>query len=206
MQAFVGPRASCVLMTITEIQQTTRRLVARERGGDLAARELLAERALGVALRTATALMGDRERASDVAQEVAMIAVRRLHDLRDPVLFDAWVHRAAVRESLRTLRRVRQRREHESTLETPAALEMVDVTRADVNERIVVAERVAALPSRQRSAVILRYVHDLSDQDIAAALRCRTGTVHALLSRARAALREDPAMRDLAVVDQGELR
>jgi RNA polymerase sigma factor (sigma-70 family) len=185
-------------MTITEVQQNTRRLIVRERRGDLAARELLAERALGVALRTATALLGDRDRAADVAQDVALIAVGRLRELRDPLSFDAWVHRAALRESLRARRRAHDRRRRESSLETAAELKTTDVGVADVASRILIADRIAALPGRQRSAVILRYVHDLCDEDIAAALRCRTGTVHALLSRARSALRNDPAIRDLA--------
>lgn len=190
-------------MTITEVQQNTRRLIVRERRGDLVARELLAERALGVALRTAMALLGDRDGAADVAQDVALIAVRRLRELRDPLAFDAWVHRAAVRESLRARRRVRDRGRHESSLETASEPKITDLGAAEIASQIVIADRIAALPRRQRSAVILRYVHDLCDDDIAAALRCRTGTVHALLSRGRSALRDDPAIRDLAFCDQG---
>ena len=48
---------------------------------------------------------------------------------------------------------------------------------------------LAKLPVQQQLALVLRYVHDLSDEDIAAALGCRPGTVHALLSRGRVALR-----------------
>ncbi len=76
----------------------------------------------------------------------------------------------------------------------------------DVHLRLAMAERLAALPRRQRAAVVLRYVHDLSDEDIAAILRCRTGTVHALLSRARAALRDDPAVRLLTPEYLGDAR
>jgi DNA-directed RNA polymerase specialized sigma24 family protein len=43
----------------------------------------------------------------------------------------------------------------------------------------------------------LRYVHDLPDREIAVALGCRRGTVNALLSRARATLRETPALEEL---------
>jgi RNA polymerase sigma-70 factor (ECF subfamily) len=193
-------------MTFTDVHRDTRRLIARGRSGDRAARELVAERALRVGLRTAMALLGDRERAADVAQEVALTTVARLRDLRDPLAFDAWVHRAAVRESLKMRRRLRRRGEHESSLQTLTAVEAAEASPLDVATRLTIADRLAALPGRQRSAVILRYVHDLSDQDIATALRCRTGTVHALLSRARAALREDPAMRDLALFDQGDHR
>jgi len=40
----------------------------------------------------------------------------------------------------------------------------------------------------------LRYVHDLSHAEIAAALGCRVGTVDSLLSRARSALRDSDAL------------
>jgi DNA-directed RNA polymerase specialized sigma24 family protein len=44
----------------------------------------------------------------------------------------------------------------------------------------------------------LRYVHDLSDEEIASALGCRVGTAHALLSRGREALRRNPRLAELA--------
>jgi DNA-directed RNA polymerase specialized sigma24 family protein len=50
------------------------------------------------------------------------------------------------------------------------------------------------MPARQRAALTLRYVHDLPDDAIARALRCRPGTVRSLLSRGRDALRA--AMQD----------
>jgi DNA-directed RNA polymerase specialized sigma24 family protein len=48
---------------------------------------------------------------------------------------------------------------------------------------------LAGLPPTQRAALTLRYVHDLTDDEIADALGCRPGTVRSLLSRGRAALR-----------------
>lgn len=46
------------------------------------------------------------------------------------------------------------------------------------------------LPDRQRTAPVLRYFHDLPDDEIAAALGAREGTVRSLISRGLAALRE----------------
>ena len=46
-----------------------------------------------------------------------------------------------------------------------------------------------ACRARQRAALTLRYVHDLTDAEIARALRCRPGTVRSLLSRGRDAVR-----------------
>src|SRR5918997_85162 len=53
----------------------------------------------------------------------------------------------------------------------------------------------APLPPRQRAALTLRYVHDLDDHAIAAALGCRRGTVRSLLSRGLAALRSEEGTR-----------
>ena len=55
----------------------------------------VARRALHVARRTALGVLGDTEAAADVAQEVAITAVRRAASLRDPVALDAWLHRIA---------------------------------------------------------------------------------------------------------------
>jgi RNA polymerase sigma factor (sigma-70 family) len=69
---------------------------------------------------------------------------------------------------------------------------------AVLDSRQTLAAALAELPPKQRMALILRYVHDLSDGEIAAALGCRPGTVHGLLSRGRTALRRDPKLTELA--------
>jgi len=51
-------------------------------------------------------------------------------------------------------------------------------------------DALAALPTRQRAAVVLRYYADLPDADIARTLRCRPGTVRSLIHRALADLRK----------------
>lgn len=51
------------------------------------------------------------------------------------------------------------------------------------------ADAIARLPDRQRAVVVLRFYEDMSEADIAAALRCRPGTVKSLASRALAELR-----------------
>lgn len=51
-------------------------------------------------------------------------------------------------------------------------------------------ERVGALPPRQREAVALRYVLDLSEAEVAAAMGVALGTATQHLARARARLRD----------------
>jgi DNA-directed RNA polymerase specialized sigma24 family protein len=50
-------------------------------------------RALRVGLRTALGVLGDREAAAEVAQEVAILAFRRHSSLRDPQALDGWLYR-----------------------------------------------------------------------------------------------------------------
>jgi RNA polymerase sigma-70 factor (ECF subfamily) len=144
------------------------------------ANERLVVRALTIARRTALGVLGDREAAADVAQEVALIALEKGGDVRD---LDPWLHKVAVRRALKEARRNRDRRDAEARAHTArppdddplgGALALLD-----------------GLPPRQRAALTLRYVHDLPDAAIAKALGCRTGTVRSLLSRGREALRSE---------------
>jgi RNA polymerase sigma-70 factor (ECF subfamily) len=163
-------------------------------------RNALAERALLVARRTALGVLGDHAAADDVAQEVAITALRRIDDLRDPAALDAWIHRIATRRALKEARRVARRR----AAEQRQANEFTH----DPSERITVEglgdalAMLGGLPPRQRAALTLRYVHDLDDSQIATALGCRAGTVRSLLSRGRDALRSNLDRADARAVDQ----
>jgi RNA polymerase sigma-70 factor (ECF subfamily) len=178
--------------------------VRRFRRGDGHATEPLARRALRMALRTASALMRSREDAADIAQEVAVDVLGSLGKLRDPEAFDAWVHRITVRHAMRRLKKERSTR----AIEAPLALLDEDGLRVappngDINSRLAARHALVGslsrLPARQRLALVLRYVHDLPDAEIAAALGCRVGTVRALLSRGRRSLREDRQLVEVSL-------
>jgi RNA polymerase sigma factor (sigma-70 family) len=144
--------------------------------------ERLAARALAIGRQTALGVLGDREAAADIAQDVAVTALQKAGSLRDRAALDAWLHRIAVRAALREARRGRARRDAESAHHQRR--------RDDAHERVDTALALLdGLPPRQRAALTLRYVHDLPDDAIARALRCRTGTVRSLLSRGRESLR-----------------
>jgi DNA-directed RNA polymerase specialized sigma24 family protein len=150
--------------------------------------------------------MGDRDRAADVAQEVALVVVRRL---------DRLATRVSSRRGCTAPRCVRasapiaggqRQAAHERSLEDSPGHDEWAAQGGDIDLRLAIAASLNALSPRQRAAVILRYVHDLSDEDIAAVLRCRVGTVHALLSRARSTLRGDPVVHPLSPAPLGESR
>src|SRR5690242_6761200 len=140
----------------------------------------VAARALTIGRRTALGVLGDREAAADVAQEVAVTAVRKAAALRDPAALDAWLHRISVRAALAEARRGRTRRAAEM-----AHVELRPGAGGEPPGLDGALALLDGLPARQRAALTLRYVHDLPDDAIARALGCRPGTVRSLLSRGR---------------------
>src|SRR5687768_3862948 len=85
-----------------------------------------------------------------------------------------WVYRVALNVVRRRMRRAALERR---TLEPPALVaEVVD------REIWIVVRR---LPERQRVAVVLRYLLDLPEQEVAATMGISRGTVASALSSAR---------------------
>ncbi len=137
------------------------------------------------ARRLAYLLTGDRWAADDLVQDAFVRIAGRFLDFRDPQSAGGYVRRTIV--SLVISRRRRKAVETKHAQRTPPVAPYVD---PDPAERDAIFRSMAHLSERQRTALVLRYYLDLSDSDIADALRCRPGTVKSLLSRGIDALRE----------------
>jgi len=116
--------------------------------------------------------------ATDEAFARALARWRRVSAMQSPA---AWTYRVA----LNLVRRHHSRRQRERS--TSSTLEPIVAAPTSHPE---VWEAVRTLPPRQREAVLLRYVADLSEADIARAMRIRRGTVASSLAAARQALGE----------------
>ena len=138
----------------------------------------------GAVVGLALAMVGDVESARDLAQEAMLRALRdwrRVSRLERP---DMWVRRVTVNLAIDSRRRrVREIREIQRR-SSAEQLVTVDVAA----EHSTVWQAVRALPDRQRAAVVLRYVDDLSVPEIALVLDVAEGTIKATLSQARASL------------------
>jgi RNA polymerase sigma-70 factor (sigma-E family) len=127
-------------------------------------------------VRLAFLLTGSPEVSQDVVQDAFVAMHRSWSRVREP---RAYLRRAVVNGCTSHHRRRFRERARPLVVRPDAALEADELF--DV---------LAALPDRQRAAVVLRYWHDLDEQQIADALGCRPGTVGSLLHRALARLRE----------------
>lgn len=134
----------------------------------------------GVAYRAAFPVLGSREDAEDCAQEAMARLLPRFGRMTpDAVL--PWVARVSVNLAIDRWRRVERERRRTPTAASPVPVES---RRADL------VRALRALPARQRQAVVLRHVLDLSERDTATALRCSTGAVKSSTSRGLDRLRE----------------
>ena len=126
----------------------------------------------------------DRDLARDAAQEAFARALRRWRKVREMDRPDGWVYVVAMNQLRDHWRRNERRRERAPELGDGAT----DNTYA-VATRLSVRDAIATLPARQRQAVVLRYLADLSLADVADAMGCATGTVKATLHQAMQSMR-----------------
>lgn len=135
--------------------------------------------------------VNNHEDAADLTQDTFVRAWKALASFRGQARFSTWVHRIAVNVSLNKV-----------SLKTPRG-EAVDFdTMADTRtpspgQALAAAERqalvrqaVAALPPRQRAALILRTYHELSHQEVADIVGTSVGAVKANVFHALANLRK----------------
>lgn len=142
--------------------------------------------------RLACGFLGDRPLAEDVVQEV-FLRVAQGHR--------RWHRRGQLRTllyqiALNVSREQRRRTAREADL-VEDALPAV-APRADPPPLRALARALETLPERQREAVVMRYLEELSTRDTARVMQCREGTVKAHLHRAVTALRRvlSPARPD----------
>src|SRR5262245_2555608 len=133
--------------------------------------------------------------AEEVTQDAFVRAYAHLNDYDDRRPFYPWLATIAVRLAQNWLRG--QRRTRDAAIRLPLEGAHEPETAAVALTSLIYDERsrrrwkaVAALPSGERTAVILFYRDEMSVQDIARALGVTTGTIKTLLFRARRHLRE----------------
>ena len=170
-------------------------LVERARHGDLEAWETLVRTYQGIAFRTAFLLAGNAADAEEAAQDGFVKAHRALGRFRRGAALKPWLlhivanearnrRRSAGRRERLVLRAVDEVHPGDAVPSPEAAL----LAREDQERLLTAVER---LPDGHRDVIACRYFLDLSEEETAAALGLRRGTVKSRLARALARLREN---------------
>lgn len=141
-------------------------------------------------------LTGNREDASDVAQEAFLSAWRGLPAFRGDAGFSTWLYRLTSNAAVDHLRKTRRQRT-EASLDDAAQSQDVRDTAPTPQERAesgdlreAVRWGLGELSDEHRRVLMLREYQELSYEEIAGRLNVDLGTVKSRLSRARGALRK----------------
>jgi RNA polymerase sigma-70 factor (ECF subfamily) len=141
--------------------------------------------------RTAYGITGNHEDAEDVLQTIFLGLVRRELPQNFAKSPEAYLHRSAVNYSLNAIRsRQRQRLvDDERLLEVPHFSQSEDsVDRTFLNQRLY--EAIAELKPQHAEILILRYMHNKTEVEIAKMFGVSRGTIAIKLARSRMRLRK----------------
>jgi RNA polymerase sigma factor (sigma-70 family) len=170
------------------------RLVLSAQAGDARAYEELVRMHREVAFRVAYVVTGSAAEAEDAAQEGFVKAWRALWRFRRGAEFRPWLLKIVANEA-RNRRRSSGRRAglalraaHEPSGEAAPSPE---ATLLDHERREKLLAAVGALPEPARLAISCRYFLELSEEETAAVLGVRRGTVKSRTARALERLREE---------------
>ncbi len=178
--------------------QSDERLIALTRKGNHAAFESLCTRYQSRLLAFCRHMLGSKEDAEDVLQEVFAAAFNAVLADEREINVRPWLYRIARNRSLNHLRRT-----------TSIGVDTMDVHYAEgglsttdkvmrrENFRELIAD-VQELPETQRTALLLREIDALSYEQIAHAMETTVPSVKSLLVRARISLAEAAEARKLS--------
>jgi RNA polymerase sigma-70 factor (ECF subfamily) len=180
-------------VSVVSRPQTESELVERARNGDDRAYEELVRAHQGIAFRTAYLVAGGAAEAEDAAQEAFVKAYRALGSFRRGAPFRPWLLRIVANEA-HNRRRSAGRRSGlalRAAGEDPSggAAPSPEGTVLAAEERETLLAAINGLREEHRLVIACRYFLDLSEEETAAALGCRRGTVKSRTSRALERLR-----------------
>ena len=169
-------------------------IVERAKRGDARAYEELVQTYQGIAFRTAYLVVGNAADAEEAAQDGFVKAYRALGRFRTGEPFRPWLLKIVANEA-RNRRRSAGRRDALALRAAVAessgeAAPSPETAALDAERRRALLAAVETLPEEQRLVVTCRYFLDLSEEETAAVLGVRRGTIKSRTSRALDRLRE----------------
>ena len=191
-------------------------LVERFLSGDETAFDQIVERFQDLVFNLSVRLLGRRDEAHDLSQEVFLQVYKKLGRFRREDSLRTWIYRIVLNRA-KNRQRWWRRREGEMTAvtvedaERQGSMELstsVGVSAALLPDRAlkrkelggILQDAIATLPFQQRTVLLLKEIEGLSYEEISRTLNLAIGTVKSRLARARATLRErlDPGVRELS--------
>jgi RNA polymerase sigma-70 factor (ECF subfamily) len=175
------------------------RIVKRAKKGDRLAFAELVELYKDKLYNLSYRMTGNPQEAEDVAQEAFLKAYANLEKYDPKHKFSTWIYRIATNLCIDRMRKKKpdysldaevdgiEGGDMYSRLPSSELTPEEEVVRAEMQSEV--QQAIANLPENYRAAVILKYMHDMSLQEIADILEVPVSTVKTRIHRGREALR-----------------
>ncbi len=132
-------------------------------------------------IRTALAVTGDRAQAEDILHDVYLKVIANHNQWRQRSDFKTWVYRLTLNECLSLKRRLKTAVKYGLVLQTR---EVPEEPRFSSEDALFVRDFFKTLNADERLVVQLKYIEELTCDEIAAAMNKPVGTVKSIASRA----------------------
>lgn len=153
-------------------------------------------------------MVRDSELAADLTQDAFVKAYKAYDTLEKPENARAWLYQIAHRVALDELRRRKIVRFIPWTGESRGSSPSAEHLAMDLRLSGDLERALARIPERQRAALLMNELHDLTGVELAAALGVSHVAARAILSRARESLRQalaaERAAEGIAPAEAGE--
>ncbi|WP_071458841.1 RNA polymerase sigma factor SigW [Bacillus massilinigeriensis] len=145
-------------------------------------------------------MLGDRYEAEDIAQEAFIRAYINIKSFNQNLKFSSWIYRIATNLCIDRIRKKKPDYYLDAEVPGTEGLNMYSQVSADTARpeveleslelRDEVQKQIAMLPEKYRSAIVLKYIEELSLNEISEILDLPLGTVKTRIHRGREALRQ----------------
>ena len=145
-------------------------------------------------------MLGNKQEAEDIAQEAFVRAYINLHSYDQKRKFSTWIYRIATNLCIDRIRKKKPDYYLDAEVAGTDGLDMYSQIAADekLPEDVVaqmelqdrIQYEISRLPDKYRSVIVLKYIEELSLQEISDILDMPLGTVKTRIHRGREALRK----------------
>ena len=167
-------------------------IIARARRGDAGAFEQLVETYREQVYRIALRMCSNAADADEAAQEAFLAAWKGLPNFRGDSQFSTWLYQLTTHAAIDLMRREKRQIAADDITEVSAAdpAPSPQQQAEQSEQREIVRDAILQLAPEQREVVVLRFMEELSYEEIGAVLKLPSGTVKSRLNRAKAQLKE----------------
>lgn len=179
---------------LTQNQPALAHLIQRAASGDTEAFEQIMIHSQQRVMAMAWRLLGNESDARDASQEVFLRVYKYLGRFKQDQDFFAWLYQVTVN----VCRDIAKKRLHhgdqftsldadggERALEVPAGQEDAVESLIHTQQRELIAEAMATLPEKERTAIVLRDIEGLQTDEVARIMKSSSTTVRSQISSAR---------------------